>query len=48
MKWKPLLVRMFLEFLLDKLPEIIKIILDDLGGNPGPHREDGEHKEEQP
>ena len=45
MHWKPVLLRLFLEFLLDKLPELITIILDDLGGNPGHDHKDDQKEE---
>jgi len=48
LKWKHILLRVVLEFLLDKLPELITMLLNDLGlGHEEPSNgrdEKGGHK----
>ena len=44
LKWKHILIRVLCEFLLDKLPDILTMILVKLGMNPGPQGEDREDK----
>ena len=44
LKWKHILIRVLCEFLLDKLPEILTIVLHKLGANPGSQAQDRDDK----
>ena len=44
MKWKAVLLRLLIEFILDKLPEIANMILNDLSHHDDDHHEDSEDK----